>query len=506
LNELQEEYLRPKEMRVSWIKAGEGLSDASDANVTSADESEERSIELKREGRGHKRKSKEEKKLRRTKNARTAASAQRVLGHESLVEDDSVLAVKQKRKKLKEEILRQVEAADSMEETTSSEEDNDDDFSAHSQNTQSNMPKKKRKDKKKRNDITQSEEKKKRGKIETNPRPREEIDPNSIEQKRFRKCENIFLKDMDDLQIAIETKDVEKCLLCLGNIDGNVKKIVPSFVEQSKIGILIKNARYVFEHICDEVKPKAKALTNSLKEEYNAKEKFQIKPKKRLSLWPEKVQGIVDLSTKVPKSDPMVEVKTPIIVDLKLDPKHQASAANISAKKSSLSSDSAQKPVHDNEKPSKKIFSLAKIFEPKTETETQPNTFPKRLSSLALEISSDYPKWLKDETMDDGVNESPIRELSMEFLKETMVAFKSEKVDPKSIIYALEKAIFEYSEGDDIKYWDKVHDIVSAILGRKQFGTIVKRIEDGVYRTPRSIVLIPGKYLYQSFENKEMTV
>jgi hypothetical protein len=119
----------------------------------------------------------------------------------------------------------------------------------------------------------------------------------SNEQAKFVQCEKLFHDDMVKLCTAVEVQNEKESLRLLECIEKNVDEIIPSFVHESNIGILLKNVRYVFEHIKPDeiVRTKAMALTRALKDIYEKKSQnaVQFTPK-RSKDW--KLKTIADVS------------------------------------------------------------------------------------------------------------------------------------------------------------------------------------------------------------------
>jgi hypothetical protein len=423
----------------------------------------------------------------------------------------------QKRKKLEQLIQKQVDEERLMEgdgsdeeeddgedysKGSSEEEDEDDDDADYKAKKKASASSNKKKVKRS-SPIAESE------KIKKHKFQSAEDKRISNEQVKFVQCEKLFLDDMAKLCTAVEVQNEKECLRLLECIEKNVDEIIPSFVQESSIGILLKNVRYVFEHIKPDeiVRMKAKALTRALKDIYEKKSQnaVQFTPK-RSKNW--KLKAIVDISQvasnavtdKTPKDRKPDALKTKMVVAAT----HNANTV----KKSDKYSDPIQQQSQEMVKSAKKTFSLASLLDPKPQalSSTQTSISDNALVAPVTMMSADYPKWLTEEMIDNSIYRNKDRLIGIKSLLEACEVFKTGKVNPHSIAYALEKAIFlEFGDNLD-NYWGKINQVFCAIKGKKAAGTIVQGIEDGKYYTPKSVILIPKKYLWQSYEGETMTI
>jgi len=329
---------------------------------------------------------------------------------------------------------------------------------------------------------------------------------NDSEQTQFLQCEHLFLEDMAHLCKAVEEGNEKQSLFILDNIEKNLEQITPSFVRESKIGILLKNVRYVFEHIKpnEAVRMKAKALTRSLKDIYAKKggDSNKFSPRRSKS-W--KLKNIVDMSQihRSTSADETVRGKEIEKIEYEeIAAKGHGTEAIDSTLRSSSSAQS-----QDIGKSSRKSFPLAKALERKPQMVSLTQNFLSEQQNVPTTMtSSDFPKWLTEESVDQRIYEDKRRWTGTQSLLDACDVFKSEKVKPSSIAYALEKAIFEEFGDNMEKYWEKINQIYCAIKGLNTLGTIVPRIEEGKFFRPRSIILIPERFLMQSFKGEAMDI
>ena len=92
------------------------------------------------------------------------------------------------------------------------------------------------------------------------------------------------------------------------------------------------------------------------------------------------------------------------------------------------------------------------------------------------------------------------RELAMDFLNDAVACLPKGKIDPQSIANALEDALFTKYESAADAYWDRIHVICAALVGKKKMGHLGQKIIAGDYATPLDVINIPEKTLFQSFE------
>ena len=141
------------------------------------------------------------------------------------------------------------------------------------------------------------------------------------------------------------------------------------------------------------------------------------------------------------------------------------------------------------------------IKEPKQE-ETVPN--------IKLVEEKKRPSWMRDYPSIEHKQEGDIdRWLSMKFLSQAVRFFPLGKdIDYSSIARALEDAIYIHLGKNCEDYWDRVHDICGALVGKnsdahkhqEKLGHLARKIIAGEYKTPMDVIKIPKKTLLQSYE------
>lgn len=181
------------------------------------------------------------------------------------------------------------------------------------------------------------------------------------------------------------------------------------------------------------------------------------------------------------------------------------------AKAAVIKQEAKKTPKPDKPKPARKSFSLAGMFAAPaaaTPTPTASSSIEKsvdmdRSTHSSVEVKEERPKWIVDYQpmgQQNTYESNPDREYAMEFLMEAANCFPEGRVDARSVARALEDALWTRYDSDVVKYMDRVHDICSAIAGKRQLGSLAQKIMSGDYSTPLDVINIPRKLLFQSFE------
>jgi len=101
------------------------------------------------------------------------------------------------------------------------------------------------------------------------------------------------------------------------------------------------------------------------------------------------------------------------------------------------------------------------------------------------------------------------RNFAIEFLMDSAACFPADKTNQIAIARSLEAAVYEWSKvhinrlggkSEVDAYWERIHDVVAAIVGKRKMGSIVNKILNGEYPTAMDLVKLPRKHLFLSFE------
>ncbi len=165
----------------------------------------------------------------------------------------------------------------------------------------------------------------------------------------------------------------------------------------------------------------------------------------------------------------------------------------------------------------KSSFSLMNIMNQQNQPTTsvddsnkENNQIKRQSVNISKPEEKNIPKWMFDYPQSDRKMEGDIdRWLAMKFLSQAVRYFPHDKqIDYNSIACALEDTIFKHLGKNCEEYWDRVHDICGALVGKKSdghkhvdtMGHLARKIIAGEYQSPLEIIKIPKKVLLQSYE------
>lgn len=528
----------PTEERSTWLfdfeEDYEEFLDAVDDETS--DEEDEEMQELKREasiGNDKKKKKKKKDKLKKSSASEDGSKKKkkkRKRDSESSQELEAEVKPKKKQPKkemtLDEAIEEEVAQEDAMMELESESEDDEDDAdfkdgdeSSEEEELYEDETETKKKDKKTKG----TGPKKKAKKLKS---------PEEIEQELFDECEDFFLPIMESLKGANDEKKVEKLLK---KIDRDVHKLTPAFFRIHQIGLVVKETRTKFKSnntlnlLCKQVTQRMKKVFN----EKSASEPTGFKPKMRGNKKKKKSQKQKDAEVKKekkPRATENVKKVTPGTdengksldvssskIEIKSESNHseiiksepivksESSTTLTSTKDSitevkSMPSKLSPKPV--KAKPPRKSFSLAGMMERKpTPTPSSTNSLTNADGEVIRPPIKKKPAWTTNyQRTGNSFEESKERQFAMEFLMDAVSCLPKGSIDPPSVARALEDALHTKYDDNLAEYMAKLHDVCSAIAGKKQMGSLAQKIIAGDYATPYDVISLPRKTLFQSFE------
>jgi hypothetical protein len=161
----------------------------------------------------------------------------------------------------------------------------------------------------------------------------------------------------------------------------------------------------------------------------------------------------------------------------------------------------------------KKKFSLGSLMRP---TSSAPKSATK---NVAVKLSSSgqasrnqkMPAWISGGTIAE-IQSDENRSFALEFLQQAAPFVPHTRyVNHDAIARALEAAIYEWSTSTHgrskdwvDKYWEKVHDLVASISGKRRVGTIATLIAEGKFKSPDEIVRLSDDAIMSSFEGRTL--
>ncbi len=120
------------------------------------------------------------------------------------------------------------------------------------------------------------------------------------------------------------------------------------------------------------------------------------------------------------------------------------------------------------------------------------------------------PSWMSAyPTCEQKIEGDIDRWLSIKFLHQAVRFFPAQKdLDYESVACALEDAIYKHLGKNCEEYWDRVHDICGALVGKEidghkhqdKMGLLARKIIAGDFESPLDVIKTPKKMLLQSYE------
>jgi len=379
------------------------------------------------------------------------------------------------------------------------------------------------------------------------------------EQELFEECEKIFIPIMSILvdPSSITATKAEKLMR---KIDRDVHRLTPAFFRTHGIGLIVKGVRAHFkESNIAELNQLCKQLTANMKKVFHSKvgsepkgfnpvTKKSVKAKKKtpaktaatpkvkrdkspvnvkqdreIGLDTSMASGKSSVSGSITIKELSIPQKSVIKEEVKISVESSSSIPKkgdlssvkeefkVKAKAAVIKQEAKKTPKPDKPKPARKSFSLAGMFAAPaaaTPTPTASSSIEKSVdmdksTHSSVEVKEEQPKWIVNYQpmgQQNTYESNPDREYAMEFLIEAANCFPEGRVDARSVARALEDALWTRYDRDLVKYMDRVHDICSAIAGKRQLGSLAQKIMSGDYSTPLDVINIPRKLLFQSFE------
>lgn len=538
LEEINADAKLPTADRATWLfdfeEDYEEFLEAVDDETS--DEEDEEMEELKREtsiGSDKKKKKKKKDKSKKSSVSEDGSKKKkkkRKRDSESSQELEAEVKPKKKQPKkemtLDEAIEEEVAQEDAMMELESESEDDEDDADFKDGDESSE-------EEELYEDATETKKKEKKTKG-TGPKKKAKKlkSPEEIEQELFDECEDFFLPIMESLKGANDEKKVEKLLK---KIDRDVHKLTPAFFRIHQIGLVVKETRTKFKSnntlnlLCKQVTQRMKKVFH----EKSAAEPEGFKPKMRGSKKKKKSQKQKDTEVKKekkPRATEKVKKVTPRTneneeslelsaskIEIKSESNHteiiksepivkSESSTTLTSAKDSITEVKSElpkltpKPV--KAKPPRKSFSLAGMMERKpTPTPSSTNSLTNSDGEVLRPPIKKKPVWTTNyQRIGNSFEESEERQFGMKFLMDAVSCLPKGSIDPPSVARALEDALHTKYDDNHAEYMAKLHDVCSAIAGKKQMGSLAQKIIAGDYATPYDVISLPRKTLFQSFE------
>jgi hypothetical protein len=330
------------------------------------------------------------------------------------------------------------------------------------------------------------------------------------EQKRFSKCEDVFVPLIQQLQAAKDDRNVKSVLDTIDKLIKKVDMLTPPFLRSYPLGMLVRDVRKSFESSEPEVKNRCKLLTNEMKRVYNEKDKNvpdEFEPVKQVEKWKHSESTKIKIESgndDTVKTEDAVEPPT-IRSNVDAYPDQTLRSTEVTATDPVKTDPIKTDPVKtEPTKPLKKTFSIKGMFE-------KPKPIPKPKVTPAVIVSGpvspkpkSLPSWVTGPPQkgEEDFHElhAKDRNFAIEFLTDAASSIPSDKVDPVSVSQALELAIFAETKlrGNDWnKYWEKVHDVVAMISpGKNQPNSIMVGIARGDYQDPSQLVTLKRREIH----------
>jgi hypothetical protein len=348
------------------------------------------------------------------------------------------------------------------------------------------------------------------------------------EQQKFEDCESNYLKLIQAWERAVKERDEKKLGKIIPKLITVVENFSAPFIEEYGMAETIKEMKNLAK-----VKELRLKLREAMSEVYK-REKSDVpqdfKPLKQVGLAKEiqikkeaptqqstEAQVTADDAKDVPNA---IEIPVNGNFDAKLSGSQDSLAAEALSLDSIVATPIKQEATatHENVedlqqqtppvKQEKKKFSLGGLMrtnskQPKAEAKGNAGNVPScDQSSRRQKI----PDWISEATK----SETPFdenRSCALEFLLQaTPFIPPSNHVNHDAIARSLEAAIFDWAQNPEDSwienYWDKVHDIVASISGKREAGTLAKLIGEGRFSTPAELLKLSEDDLLCSFEGR----
>eukprot|EP00550_Attheya_septentrionalis_P012717 CAMPEP_0198301174 /NCGR_PEP_ID=MMETSP1449-20131203/50750_1 /TAXON_ID=420275 /ORGANISM="Attheya septentrionalis, Strain CCMP2084" /LENGTH=951 /DNA_ID=CAMNT_0044003189 /DNA_START=181 /DNA_END=3036 /DNA_ORIENTATION=+ len=364
---------------------------------------------------------------------------------------------------------------------------------------------------------------------ESSPAPKKEKKPSMRERLRqeqaaFTECEREFLPIMDDLNTFVESKEADLIKSCLESLLEKLDIITPPFIREYLVGLLIKKVRTTFSDSHPEIKTLCKTVTGNMKRIFGEKDDLvpeNFKPKKLVLVRKEEqkkeeqkneLKNIKKLDSHVNEKEDALESRDEV------EPSKERSEPSTPAEDKKEIVDTSisvprknPKPVQESpapapiQKPARKSFSIKGLFDrPKTPVPSHKKMPLETPTSSASERISkrDTPSWVTSEgAVDSSLRDNDERLFALEFLVDASLHFPSEKYNHELIAVKIEASIFNLSKRRvNDAYWEKVHDIATALADKSRKGLLVRHILNGNFPTVDGLVKLSRKELHAYLE------
>jgi len=366
-----------------------------------------------------------------------------------------------------------------------------------------------------------------------------EVDPYEQEQQIFEKCENIFVPLMRSLEKANESGNIDDVRNHLEGLRDNLHIISPPFIREYALGQLVKDTKKA--HAGDVgIKRLCKELSGNMKTIYHEKDSsvpINFTPKKKKIKMDADENGEAPITQETVKEEEELQQLEPAIKEEQVTSQDSSNELDDKLSETKIleqklkveeveriskpvpeqvaqtpkAEQVAQTPKAEPAKPRRQNFSLSKLMyeKPKQTPTTREKRPAQELSSTVRHTPKiQAPSWLTKQVITGDI--SPHKEeraFAMEYFLDCAGHFSSPRVDGDAIARALEMAVYEWSEKYSVgdwsseKYWEKVHDVVGAIVGKNSTGSIVQQIINGDFATAYDVVCLSRKVLRDSFDS-----
>jgi hypothetical protein len=385
------------------------------------------------------------------------------------------------------------------------------------------------------------------------------------EQKRFEMCEQNYAALIRRWEKAIDNEDADQISRVYGALLSEIDKFTPSFMEVYNLNGLMKLSKQIVNNEKrKEVMAKLKETYTSKKakvpEGFKAVKKSERilsasntklesdTPEAKISDKPEPEVAInkeeETAATKQEEASESQDLLTAYVIPRsgsKLEDLDSACDPTRPMKSEPTSQPHSQKqqaPVV-NKPEKKKKFSLGKLMRPSSVqslSDAKPtSSIPRESSEASLQASKSQsvPTW----TLHVIETEPPSdenRQFALEFLQQAVPHIPEGKnINYDAIARNLELSIFKWANGNESngshrtitlnghhsiegngktgqdrgwvdKYWNKIHDLVAAISGKDEEGTLAGMIAEGKFRNPIELITLPDDDLWRSFQSQPL--
>jgi hypothetical protein len=377
-------------------------------------------------------------------------------------------------------------------------------------------------------------------------------------QKEYNQCKKKHGETLKEWDHALEDEDVSKVTGILKKWSEVVETLPACFISHSELPRLMKASKKVLQRkggtqedlvVCKKLAERMQATYEKGKDKIAATFVENIKKKKQ-----EKEKAV---ATK--KREDSMDAKTETTVfqvkasaatkpsELAVDelatsqsagannpaptrvsdpiPKREITGISESKSRVTKSETKAVGPAKPSKPPKreKKKFNLGSFMRPRDVTASQETTGSGK-TSFSGKRSKAAPSWVTEPCFVVApTNED--RALALDFLRDLATHLPAGKVDVESVALQLEAAIHKWALDKSEKtdepqkstdkaeesnkpgdwrddYWEKVHLLVAAIVGKRDPGGLISYVMDGYFSSPADLLLLAEDKLADSFEGR----